>query len=89
MSLHEKLDSIEWSSNGFSSSSGNSTGEKQCSIFGNKCDDGDRVVKKLSRRRREFVVRFGLGGGDGGEFGRNGGGCVGESEGGVVEKVVG
>ena len=58
--LHEKLDSIKWSSDGFSSSSDNSTGEKQCSIFRNKCDDDDRVVKKLSRCQREFVVRFGL-----------------------------
>jgi hypothetical protein len=42
--LHEKLDSIERSSDGFSSSSGNSSGEKQCSIFGNKCDNGERVI---------------------------------------------
>lgn len=88
INLHEKLDTIKWSSQGPSSSTSNSSGEKQSGIFGNKSDNGERVFQKLSHRRPEFLARFGLRRADAGEF-RTNGISAGETENGVVEEVVG
>jgi len=56
--LHEKLDAVEGSGDGFRGGAGDGASEEQSGVFRHQCPHREWMLKKLSRRRREFPVEF-------------------------------